>query len=85
MPFGSGSSGLWVELENSDLTMLDLCGIMLRDVIRTSAFSTYPWKGGNAVEEKVYQAPEIIFEGELEVQAGSPLGAPDPLDPFFEG
>ena len=25
--------------------------------------------------EKVYQTPEIIYEGELEVHAGSPLGA----------
>ncbi len=34
------------------------------------------------MEEKIYQAPEIVYEGELEVQAGSPLGGPDPLDPF---
>ncbi len=29
----------------------------------------------------MYEAPDIIYEGELEVQAGSPLGIPeDPLD-----
>lgn len=29
----------------------------------------------------MYEAPEIIYEGNLEVQAGSPLGIPDdPLD-----
>jgi hypothetical protein len=27
------------------------------------------------MEEKTYQTPEIIYEGELEVQAGSPLGS----------
>ncbi len=29
----------------------------------------------------MYEAPEIVYEGELEVQAGSPLGIPndDPL------
>lgn len=26
------------------------------------------------MEEEKYEAPEIIYEGELEVQAGSPLG-----------
>jgi hypothetical protein len=34
------------------------------------------------MEDKVYQTPEIIHEGELEVQAGSPVGLPDPLDPL---
>ena len=29
--------------------------------------------------DKQYTAPEIIYEGDLEVQAGSPLGAPDDL------
>jgi hypothetical protein len=24
-----------------------------------------------------YKAPDIVYEGELEVQAGSPLGSPD--------
>lgn len=33
------------------------------------------------MEDKIYQTPEIVYEGELEVQAGSPTGA-DPLDPF---
>jgi hypothetical protein len=27
-----------------------------------------------SMEEKVYQTPEIIYEGELEVHAGSPTG-----------
>lgn len=26
------------------------------------------------MEEKTYETPEIIYEGELEVHAGSPLG-----------
>lgn len=25
----------------------------------------------------MYEAPEIVFEGDLEIQAGSPLGVPD--------
>ncbi len=25
----------------------------------------------------MYEAPEIVYEGDLEVQAGSPLGIPD--------
>ena len=25
----------------------------------------------------MYEAPEVIYEGDLEVQAGSPLGVPD--------
>jgi hypothetical protein len=36
------------------------------------------------MEEKTYQTPEIIYEGELEVQAGSPVGIPDP-DPLGTG
>jgi hypothetical protein len=31
---------------------------------------------------KTYETPAIVFEGELEVQAGSPIGVLD--DPFFE-
>jgi hypothetical protein len=31
-------------------------------------------------EENDYQTPEIVYEGELEVQAGTPLGFPD-FDP----
>jgi hypothetical protein len=34
------------------------------------------------MEDKAYQTPGIIYEGELEVHAGSPLGLPDPLDPL---
>ena len=32
------------------------------------------------MEEKTYQTPEIIYEGELEVQAGSPFGGSEDLD-----
>ena len=28
----------------------------------------------------MYEAPEIVYEGDLEIQAGSPLGAPGGLD-----
>ena len=28
----------------------------------------------------MYEAPEIIHEGDLEIQAGSPLGLPDLTD-----
>jgi len=28
----------------------------------------------------MYETPDIIYEGELEVQAGSPLGLPMPED-----
>lgn len=31
-----------------------------------------------------YEAPEIIYEGDLEVQAGSPLGMPEWDDPLDE-
>ena len=27
-----------------------------------------------------YEAPAIVYESELEVRAGSPLGLPDPFD-----
>lgn len=27
-----------------------------------------------------YESPAIVYESELEVRAGSPLGLPDPLD-----
>lgn len=30
--------------------------------------------------EEQYTSPEIIYEGNLEIQAGSPLGAPDLLE-----
>lgn len=36
------------------------------------------------MEEKTYQTPEIVYEGELEVQAGSPL-IPGDLDPLGLG
>ena len=29
--------------------------------------------------EPMYEAPEIVYEGDLEIQAGSPLGAPGGL------
>lgn len=29
-----------------------------------------------------YDPPAIVYEAELEVRAGSPLGMPDSLDPF---
>lgn len=41
---------------------------------------------GVSMEEETYEAPEIIYEGELEVQAGSPLGLDQLLeeeDPFL--
>lgn len=38
-------------------------------------------QGATTMDEKTYRTPEIIYEGELEVQAGSPLGS-DPLDPL---
>jgi hypothetical protein len=28
---------------------------------------------------RVYEAPAVAYEAELEVRAGSPLGIPDPL------
>jgi hypothetical protein len=38
------------------------------------------------MEEKIYQPPAIIYEGELEVQAGSPFGgAPEEIDPLAGG
>lgn len=38
--------------------------------------------------EGEYDRPRIVYEGELEVRAGSPLGAPgmdDPQDPLWDG
>ena len=32
-------------------------------------------------ERKPYEEPAIVYESELEVRAGSPLGIPNPLDP----
>ena len=38
-------------------------------------------KGITAMQEfEVYEAPDIVVEGDLEIQAGSPLGLPE--DPF---
>ncbi len=31
-------------------------------------------------ERPVYEMPEIVYEGELEIQAGSPLSILDPED-----
>jgi hypothetical protein len=28
----------------------------------------------------MYEAPEIVYEGDLEIQAGSPLGVPGGVD-----
>ena len=42
-------------------------------------FGTHTQQGVEMDEEK-YEAPAIIYEGELEVQAGSPLG----LDALLE-
>lgn len=32
----------------------------------------------------MYQIPDIVYEGELEVQAGSPLGLPEMDELLFE-
>ena len=36
------------------------------------------------MDDKTYQTPEIIYEGELEVQAGGPLSS-GPADPLGLG
>ncbi len=33
-------------------------------------------------ERQFYEQPTVVYEAELEVRAGSPLGVPDPLDLF---
>lgn len=33
-------------------------------------------------EQQVYTAPEIVYEGELEIQAGSPLSIPSDFEDF---
>lgn len=33
-------------------------------------------------EAILYQPPAVVYEAELEVRAGSPLGIPDPLNLF---
>jgi len=32
------------------------------------------------MEKQAYEPPAIVYEAELEVRAGSPLGLPDPLE-----
>jgi hypothetical protein len=32
-----------------------------------------------------YEPPQVVYEAQLEVRAGSPLGIPDPLDLTGEG
>lgn len=32
-----------------------------------------------AMDKQVYEPPAVVYESELEVRAGSPLGLPDPL------
>ncbi len=36
-------------------------------------------------EVRVYEQPAVIYEAELEVRAGSPVGIPNPLDLFATG
>lgn len=31
------------------------------------------------MEKQAYEPPAVVYEAELEVRAGSPLGLPDPL------
>lgn len=33
-------------------------------------------------QQKPYDPPGVIYEGKLEVRAGSPIGIPNPLDLF---
>lgn len=35
-------------------------------------------------DRKAYEQPAVVYESELEVRAGSPVGLPDPLDLFNE-
>jgi hypothetical protein len=34
------------------------------------------------MEKQVYEAPSIVYEGNLEIQAGSPLSVIEDLDEF---
>lgn len=34
------------------------------------------------MEKQVYEAPSIVYEGDLEIQAGSPLSVIEDLDEF---
>lgn len=36
-------------------------------------------------EQSLYEQPAVIYEAELEVRAGSPVGIPNPLDLFGTG
>lgn len=35
-------------------------------------------------DRQVYEQPAVIYEADLEVRAGSPVGIPNPLDLFGE-
>ncbi len=35
-------------------------------------------------DRQVYEQPAVVYESELEVRAGSPIGIPNPLDLFGE-
>lgn len=35
-------------------------------------------------DRKAYEQPAVVYESELEVRAGSPLGIPNPLELFDE-
>ena len=39
----------------------------------------------HAAELAPYETPAIVYESDLEVRAGTPLGLPDPLDPNGTG
>lgn len=36
-------------------------------------------------DRKPYEQPAVVYEADLEVRAGTPLGLPDPLDPLGNG
>ncbi len=38
----------------------------------------------NTQDRQVYEQPAVVYEAELEVRAGSPVGIPNPLDLFGE-
>ena len=39
----------------------------------------------NTQPQRVYEPPAVVYESELEVRAGSPLGIPDPLGALGDG
>ena len=41
-----------------------------------------PTPTASAGPRETYETPAVVYESELEVRAGSPLGLPDPLDPL---